>query len=92
VALTRGPLVYCLESVDNPELDLFSACLDLDSFQVTRPRGLRKALEVWKSPGFGDVWLLLGQTRDGQPVTAIPYAYWANRGESQMAVVVRPAR
>jgi DUF1680 family protein len=30
VALTCGPLVYCLESVDNPDVDIFSARLDVD--------------------------------------------------------------
>lgn len=89
VALTRGPLVYCLESVDNPDLDIFDARLDLDSFEAKRPRGSRNSREVWNSPGFEDVWLLLGRTLDSQPVTAIPYAYWANRGESEMTVVVR---
>jgi DUF1680 family protein len=29
VALTRGPLVYCLESVDNPNVNIFSARLDV---------------------------------------------------------------
>jgi DUF1680 family protein len=92
VALSRGPLVYCLESVDNPGLDIFGARLDLDSMQVTRPRRLETASEVPDPAGFEDVWSLQGQTQDGEPVRAIPYACWANRGESQMTVLVRPAR
>ncbi|HMD81509.1 MAG TPA: beta-L-arabinofuranosidase domain-containing protein, partial [Anaerolineales bacterium] len=28
VAITRGPLVYCLESIDNPDVDIFTAQLD----------------------------------------------------------------
>jgi DUF1680 family protein len=78
MALTRGPLVYCLESVDNPALDLFSMRVD--------PSTVR---EVFSRDHFGGVWLLLGRTHDGQEFTAIPYAYWANRGPSQMAVWLR---
>ncbi|HLO13262.1 MAG TPA: beta-L-arabinofuranosidase domain-containing protein, partial [Anaerolineales bacterium] len=33
VALTRGPLVYCLESLDNPSVDIFSARLDSASLR-----------------------------------------------------------
>jgi DUF1680 family protein len=99
VALTRGPLVYCLESVDNPGIDIFGVQLDLDSFRATGPqrsfagsRGSSSSPEDRTAPGLTDFRLLQGRTGDGQPVTAIPYAFWANRGESQMTVLVRPAR
>jgi DUF1680 family protein len=75
VALTRGPLVYCLESVDNPGLDPLAARLDLSTV-----RG------EWNQDLFEGIWVLLGETVEGKAVTAIPYAYWANRGLSQMAV------
>jgi DUF1680 family protein len=112
VALSRGPLVYCLESVDNPGVDIFATRLDLDSLQTTRPlqttgpRRFSATSEVSLAsatseasvgsessgfqsvPGFEDVWVLRGRTLDGRPVTAIPYAYWANRGDSQMTVMV----
>jgi hypothetical protein len=84
VALTRGPLVYCLESVDNPDLELFEAQIDLST--------LRAELSPAGQPGVGwsgDVWLLRGTTTQGQPFTAIPYFGWANRGESQMVVWIR---
>ena len=78
VALTRGPLVYCLESVDNPGLDIFEAQID--------PSTLRAAF----SPDhLGGVWLLQGETVQGEPFTAIPYFCWANRGESGMTVWAR---
>lgn len=74
-ALTRGPLVYCLESPDNPGLDLFAAQID--------PASLRADL----APALlGGIWTLRGRTAAGQPVTAIPYALWGNRGASQMTV------
>ncbi|MCX6031574.1 MAG: glycoside hydrolase family 127 protein [Chloroflexi bacterium] len=77
VALTRGPLVYCLESSDNPGLDLFTARIALESL---RPEIAPDLL--------GGIVVLRGQTRAGQPVTAIPYALWGNRGASQMTVWV----
>jgi len=78
VALTRGPLVYCLESVDNPSLNLFEAKIGLANLATEH----RPAL-------LGGVWILHGETVRGQAFTAIPYYSWANRGQSQMAVWLR---
>ena len=77
VALTRGPLVYCLESVDNPEVDIFTWPLDLDGLQTEQDPGL-----------FGGITLIKGKAQNGLPLTFIPYQLWANRGESQMTVWV----
>ena len=76
-ALTRGPLVYCLESVDNPDLDIFTAHIDPASLYVEEAPNL-----------LGGVWVLRGQTIHNQPFVAIPFNLWANRGLSQMAVWV----
>jgi uncharacterized protein len=77
VALTRGPLVYCLESVDNPKLDIFSARLDAKTITEEHIPDL-----------FEGVTVLRGKSVDGSILTFIPYALWANRGESQMVVWV----
>ena len=75
VAISCGPLVYCLESIDNPTLDIFTAQIDPDSLQVeVEPNQL------------GGIQVVRGRTRQGNEFTAIPYQYWANRGESQMVV------
>jgi hypothetical protein len=76
-ALTRGPLVYCLESVDNPGVDLFSARLNPASLHSEFVPGL-----------LGGAQALCGETVNGQPLNFIPYFLWANRGESQMTVWV----
>ena len=76
-AVTRGPLVYCLESADNPDLELFQIRIDPSSTQAEFDPDL-----------LGGVWGLRGETVGGRAFTAIPYAYWANRGESQMVVWV----
>jgi DUF1680 family protein len=81
VALTRGPLVYCLESLDNPGLNIFEASIDLNSLRQEFVPAL-----------LGGIWVLRGKTQQGQTFTAIPYAYWANRGESQMVVWIGTTR
>ena len=80
VALTRGPLVYCLESVDNPHVDIFTAQLD--------PSSLR---DEFLPDLLGGCVVIHGKTIDGKPLKFIPYFLWANRGESQMTVWVNAA-
>ena len=77
VAVTRGPLVYCLESVDNPNLDIFTAQLDPSSLH-----------DKFVSDLLGGIVIIHGKTTDGQPLKLIPYFLWANRGPSQMTVWV----
>src|SRR5215216_2040728 len=77
VAVTRGPLVYCLESVDNPSVDIFTAQLDSTSLHAEFVPDL-----------FGGCMVIHGKTTDGGPLKFIPYFLWANRGESQMTVWV----
>ncbi len=77
VTVTRGPLVYCLESVDNPGVDIFSAQLD--------PSSMR---DEYVSDLLGGCVVIHAKTTTGQPLKFIPYFLWANRGESQMTVWV----
>jgi DUF1680 family protein len=80
VALTRGPLVYCLENIDNPDVNIFSAQIDLNSLRAELAPDL-----------LGGVMVLRGQTSSGKPITAIPYHLWGNRGDSQMTVWLNAA-
>ena len=84
-AITRGPVVYCLESTDNPGIDLFGARVDRKTLRA------EPASEVLGEGGEleAGLWLVRGQTVDGRPLTMIPYFAWANRGPSQMNVMVR---
>jgi uncharacterized protein len=77
VAVTRGPLVYCLENLDNPGIDIFIAQLDPASLHDEFAPGL-----------LGGCVIIHAKTTDGQPLKFIPYFLWANRGESQMTVWV----
>ncbi len=79
VALSRGPLVYCAESVDNPGVAVPGACLDLS----------RPLEAVASSPHFSGARAMRGSTPEGTPLTFIPYYAWGNRGPSSMEVWVR---
>lgn len=75
IAVSRGPLVYCLESIDNPGLDIFNIRLRPETITAEyHPEILGGTLE------------LHARSTDGQPVVLIPYHLWGNRGESQMVV------
>ncbi len=76
-AVTRGPLVYCLEGLDNPGVDLFASSVD--------PSTLRS---VFSPSLLGGTQIIEGKTLEGGSVRFIPYFLWANRGESQMTVWV----
>ncbi|MBI2200490.1 MAG: glycoside hydrolase family 127 protein [Armatimonadetes bacterium] len=97
VALQRGPLVYCLEEVDNgPDLaDLFLPRTSrltveyrkrlLGGVAVIRGKGFRRSRAGWKDQ-------LYRSTRSRPKavgILAIPYALWANRGTGEMVVWVR---
>lgn len=75
VTIARGPVVFCIESVDNPEIDLFNVKLDLDSLEHKFDPDL-----------LGGTTVITAKSTDSQPLTLIPYHLWANRGPSQMTV------
>jgi DUF1680 family protein len=77
VAITRGPLVYCLESVDNPGVDIFTIQLDPASLE-----------DEFVPDLLGGIVVIRAKALDGKPLKFIPYFLWANRGESQMTVWV----
>jgi DUF1680 family protein len=76
-ALARGPLVYCLESVDNPDVNIFSATIDYESLHVVHDPGV-----------LGGCWLMHAKSLADENLTLIPYHLWGNRGASQMTVFV----
>ena len=77
VAVTRGPLVYCLESVDNPDVDIFTTRLNPVTLEP-----------VFDSSMLSGIFKLQGKTKEGTSLTFIPYFLWGNRGASQMTVWV----
>jgi hypothetical protein len=76
-AVCRGPLVYCLETCDNPGEDIFRVNLEGESLQP-----------VWDPELLGGCIRLEGLSREGRKLTLIPYFLWGNRGPSGMTVWV----
>lgn len=83
VAVERGPLVYCLESTDQPsDVSLAEVCADASNGLADD--GVAEAL------GGAPVVRSGGRRFDGEPadLTFIPYHAWGNRGLSTMRVWV----
>ena len=75
-ALTRGPIVYCLESVDN-------------SVDIMNVKIIPESLKVVFDPNIMEgTWVIHGIEDKGERVTFIPYMLWANRGKSTMTVFI----
>ncbi len=77
-ALSRGPLVFCLEGIDQPGVDLMNVILDPNSLS-----------EKFDSNLLGGIMTILARTNNGMPLKFIPYAWWANRDPSPMTVFVK---
>lgn len=98
VAIERGPLVYCLESVDHPDLRLDDVRLDLNAPAVPGGVVLDKIPTVQVaatrvSVDRGSWWPYREATADTRPdtgrvqqLTAIPYFAWGNRGPGAMRI------
>lgn len=76
VAISNGPLIYCLEQKDNKDLDIFTAIIkkDQDLNVKYRPEML------------GGINTIDGKTSNGKTFTAIPYYSWNNRGADKMQI------
>ena len=85
VSLMRGPITYCIEAVDNPNVDVLSVAL---------PREAELRAEH-RDQLLGGVTVLQGKVLDDQqrPVTltAVPYYSWANREKGAMTVWINEA-
>ena len=96
VAITRGPLVYCLEEVDNGA-NLSAISVDTEQklqseadetrngYVVVKAHGKRLCEDQWKEGLYGSQKL---QKKDVE-LLAVPYFYWNNRGMGEMEVWIR---
>lgn len=91
VALERGPIVYCLEGIDNDE-QVFSSIIGDDApveakmdntlFSATNTQLMTLSVQ-------GQIKVLDAEgniTSEDHTFTAIPYYAWANRGNGTMAI------
>ena len=77
-AVTRGPLIYCFESHDNPNVDLFNLRIDHSNLEFQYNANQLK--------GIGQI---NGKALEGNEIKAIPYYSWGNRGASDMVVMFK---
>lgn len=92
-AIQRGPVVYCLESVDNPGILLHTVRIPADpEFAPARVQGLPDDTVALQFNGTA-VYSTDGPLYSTEPphsgkvkLCAIPYALWQNRGASSMQV------
>ena len=94
-ALVKGPVVYCLEEVENGKL-LSQVCVkpNEEVKEESSPEGLVGNLPALTYPGtrirnagLGDrLYGALKIEKEATQLTAIPYCLWNNRGEGEMLV------
>jgi uncharacterized protein len=70
-AIQRGPIVYCLEAVDNPGRSLSELHVPLDA----------RLAHTFRKDMLGGVEVVTGDR-----LLAVPYYAWNNRGKGEMAV------
>ena len=97
VALQRGPIVYCLEEIDNgPQLaDIFLPHASkltaeyrptlLGGCVVVTGRAKRRDAKGWE----GQLYRRSASRAKTARITAIPYCLWANRTPGEMLVWIR---
>lgn len=88
VAVTRGPVVYCAEGVDNGT-DLKSISLKTDArFALAEPRFLLPDLTVtaYRPKEQEALYYPAGEDEEAFELRLIPYYAFANRGTSEMLV------
>ena len=95
-AIQRGPLVYCLESVDNPGVSLPNVILpSVPEFHLGKASGLPEDTVAIRCRAKEETSSSDALYRNTPPechdvdLCFIPYALWQNRGESSMQVFVR---
>mgnify|MGYP004466122389 FL=1 len=94
-ALVKGPVVYCLEEVENGKF-LSQVCVkpNEEVKEEISPEGLVGNLPALtypgtriKNAGLGDrLYGALKIEKEAAQLTAIPYCLWNNRGEGEMLV------
>lgn len=95
VTVKRGPIVYCLESADLPQHNIFDVAIPASAIWQTKPLAIAgstvtaltttakvKAPQTWSNA----LYQPLNNQLKAAAVTLIPYYAWANRGKTDMTV------
>ncbi|MHA1292963.1 MAG: glycoside hydrolase family 127 protein [Promethearchaeota archaeon] len=82
VAISCGPIIYCLEQKDNKEFDIFKARISKNP-----------ELKIKFEPDLlGGINVIRGYLSSKEKFTAIPYYAWCNRGPTKMIVWIKSER
>jgi DUF1680 family protein len=85
VALMRGPIIYCLEAVDNPDVDVSRLVLPRKAdLRAEHRMGLLGGVTILQSKALAD-------GKFPVTLTAVPYYAWANRDKGAMTVWIDEA-
>lgn len=76
VAISNGPLIYCLEQIDNKDVNIFDA-------EIARNKEFKV---IFKPEFLGGINIIRGTLKSNKIFTAIPYYAWNNRGPTKMQV------
>ena len=98
VAVVKGPIVYCLEEIDNGD-NLFGLYIDVDTYleekycadilggiTVIKANGKRVKTVSW---GDGKLYAPRPVKFEKVKLTFVPYCNWGNRGYGEMSVWVK---
>jgi DUF1680 family protein len=89
-AIRRGPVLYCLESMDNERFvngTLQYTREALNENHMDRKLPQNPEFETEFDAGFFDGAVIIRTTDEvGQPITAVPYPYWNNRSRGTMVL------
>lgn len=96
IALQNGPLVYCLEGVDNGS-ELTDICLPVDSeFVATYREDILDGIVVLSGEGLrsdiswkDELYRPVIREEKSVKISAVPYAYLGNRKPGEMTVWIR---
>ncbi len=92
VAITRGPLVFCAEGIDNPGVGLNDVRIGRDAEFACREEEINgRRLPVLRTQGkrrcdFSELYRPRRDETEQVSLTLIPYLAWANRGITEMKV------
>lgn len=102
VAIEYGPLVYCVEEVDNPGVELADLSIDASGNPATQPHETSPLPAIVVSGAIalrqadGPLYESAHEQQEGgverRDVVAVPYVTWGNRAAGGMRVWLRRMR
>ena len=95
-AIVRGPLVYCLEEIDNGQ-NLPAIFVDTKAALIEKESDLfggivsiqAKGKKIAENASSEELYSNQEPVFENTELTAIPYPYWNNRGEGEMLVWIK---